>query len=116
MPFGFIKKMLIRIARKVLEGVMSQLLQQFNIIEDQALSPMRAMVQAVTNGVWRGEGADAFVEEVSSLMIPGVGRVGESISTMRNNIQFALDTMDRADEAVDQLVKSRLFDTFDFYR
>jgi uncharacterized protein YukE len=115
MPFGFIKKMLIRIARKVLEGILSQLMQQFNVIEEQALAPMRAIVQAVTGGVWRGEGANAFVDEVSSLMIPGVGRVGEHIDTIGKNLRFALDTMDRADEEVNRLVKSRIFDAFDFY-
>ena len=41
---------------------------------------MRAMVQAVTGGIWVGNGANAFVEEVSSLMIPGVGQVMSHVS------------------------------------
>lgn len=110
--FGFIKKALMRLARKVLQGVLGQLAQQLNIVQDQALSPMRQMVQAVTGGIWIGEGANAFVEEVSSIMIPGVGQVMDNISFMSSGIQFAMDTMDRADEAVSTKVNS-LSDVFD---
>jgi uncharacterized protein YukE len=112
---SFITRVLIRIARAVLNNVLSQLMQQFNVIQDQALSPMRSMIQQVTDGIWIGEGANAFVEEVSNLMIPGVGQVGENISTMSKNLQFARDTIERADEEVDRLVKGRVFDAFGFY-
>jgi hypothetical protein len=112
---SFITRILIRIARSILNNVLSQLTQQFNVIEDQALSPMRAIIQQVTDGMWIGEGANAFVEEVSNLMIPGVGQVGEHISTMSKNLQFARDTIERADEEVDRLVKGRIFDAFGFY-
>jgi hypothetical protein len=109
--FGFIKKALMRLARKVLQGVLSQLAQQLNIVQDQALNPMRQMVQAVTDGIWVGEGANAFVEEVSNIMIPGVGQVTDNITFMSNGIQFAMDVMDRADEAVNNKVNS-VTDTF----
>jgi uncharacterized protein YukE len=112
---NFIKKMLMRLARKVLDNVLQQLMQQFNTVQELALAPMRMMIQQVTGGIWRGRGADAFVEEVSSLMIPGVGRVAEQIQTYSGNLQFARDVMDRADESVDRLIKSRVFDAFKFY-
>lgn len=109
--FGF----LLRLARAVLENVLSQLGQLLNTVQEQALSPMRMMVQAVTNGVWIGKGADAFVEEVMSLVIPGVGQVADQISTMSSNISNARDIIERADEEVNQLVRSRLLDAFNFY-
>lgn len=110
--FGFVKKALMRLARKVLQGVLGQLAQQLNIVQDQALNPMRQMVQAVTDGIWVGEGANAFVEEVSSIMIPGVGQVAENITFMSSGIQFAMDVMDKADDAVNTKVNS-LADVFD---
>jgi hypothetical protein len=97
-------QILIRIARAVVQNVLSQLTQQLNVVQEQAYSPMQAMVQQVTDGVWVGRGADAFVEEVSSLMMPGVGRIGEGIGTYSKNIQNALDVMDRADEAVSSII------------
>ena len=53
--FGF----LLRFARQVVAGVMSQLTQQMNIVQQQAYRPMQMMVQQVTGGVWIGKGADA---------------------------------------------------------
>jgi hypothetical protein len=111
MPFGAIVKALIRFARKVVQGVMSQLMQQLNIVQDQALAPMRQYVQAVMGGIWVGDGADAFVEEVSSLMIPGVGRVADNISILHRNLQHACDTIDQGDEQVNSLVNG-LADVF----
>lgn len=107
-----LRAVLMRLARAILNSVMVQLTQQFDIVEDQALNPMRTMVQAVTGGMWRGAGADAFVNEVSSLMIPGVGVVGENITTINNNIQNAIDVMDRADSQVTSMVNG-LGDVFD---
>lgn len=97
---------LLRFARQVVQNILSQLTQQFNVVQEQAYSPMQAMVQQVTDGVWVGKGADAFVEEVSSLMMPGVGQIGEGISTYSNNIQNAMDVMDQADEQVSGIVNA----------
>jgi uncharacterized protein YukE len=102
---------LLRFARQVVQNILGQLMQQFNVVQEQALSPMRAMVQQVTGGVWIGEGANAFVEEVSSLMIPGVGKVGEQITTMQRNLNHAVETMDQADSQVTGLVNG-LSDVF----
>ena len=103
---------LLRFARQVVQNILSQLTQLFNVIQEQAYSPMQAMVQQVMDGVWVGKGADAFVEEVSSLMMPGVGKIGEGVSTYSKNIQNAMDVMDRADEQVSGIVNA-LGDIFD---
>jgi uncharacterized protein YukE len=99
-----IMSVLLRFARQVVQNVLSQLTQQFNIIQEQAYKPMQMMVQQVTNGVWVGKGADAFVEEVSSLMMPGVGKIGDGINQFSKNIQNAMDVMDRADEQVSNVI------------
>lgn len=39
-------KALLRFARAVVQSVLSQLTQQLNIVQEAALAPMRAMVQA----------------------------------------------------------------------
>jgi uncharacterized protein YukE len=110
-----ITDVLIKIARSALEGVLSQLGNQIRVVTDQALNPARAMVQAVVGGIWRGNGADAFVNEISSLMIPGVGQVIDHITQLSSDITNARDIMDRADESVERLVRTRLFDSFEFY-
>jgi predicted ribosome-associated RNA-binding protein Tma20 len=102
---------LLRFARQVVANVLSQLTQQLNIVQNQAMQPMRMMIQQVTGGVWVGDGANAFVQEVSSLMIPGVGKVGENITTMQRNLNRAIEVMDRADQQVNNMVRG-LADVF----
>jgi uncharacterized protein YukE len=106
---------LFRFARKVVEGVLSQLTQQLNVVQELAMAPMRAMIQQVVGGVWRGEGANAFVQEVSTLMIPGVGRVAETITGLSRNLQHAQSVIDRADEEVSKIVNSKILDVFKFF-
>ena len=103
---------LLRFARQVVQNILSQLTQQFNIVQEQAYSPMQAMVQQVMDGVWIGKGADAFVDEVSSLMMPGVGKIGDGSNVFSKNIQNAMDVMDRADDQVSGIVNA-LGDIFD---
>lgn len=98
------KSMLIRFARKIVQNVLSQLMKNLNVVQEQAFSPMQAMVSTVMDGAWTGKGADAFVDEVSNLMMPGVGRIGEGITTYSSNIQNAIDVIDRADEQVNSFV------------
>lgn len=110
-----VAELLIKIARAALDSVLSQLTSQVRVVTEQALNPARAMVQAVVGGIWRGNGADAFVNEISSLMIPGVGQVIDQITQLGSDITSARDVMDRADESVERLVRTRLFDAFEFY-
>lgn len=105
----------IRLARAVLNTVLSQLTQQQNIVQDMALKPIEAMAQQVLGGIWIGKGADAFVQEVRSLVIPGVKTTQTSITTMHRNLVFARERIERADQDVNRLIKSRIFDAFKFF-
>lgn len=106
---------LFKLAKMVLNSVLQGLNQQLNIIEDQAKAPMRAMVEQVTGGIWIGQGADAFVDEVMNLVTPKVTNIMDVVSTFSGNLVKARDLIDRADEETQQLVKSRIFDAFKFY-
>jgi hypothetical protein len=106
---------LIKVARAVLDSVLTQITQVLQMIEEQAMQPMRMVLQMIMGGVWIGKGADAFVEEVQSLMIPDVGRVSTRITKCQGDINFARNVIDRADADVSRLVKSNLADKFKFY-
>jgi hypothetical protein len=90
-----ITSMLLRFARKVVGNVLSQLTKQLNVVQEMAYQPMQQMVQQVTSGVWVGKGADAFVEEVSSIMMPGVGKIGDGIGTTRRTSSMQLTPLTR---------------------
>ncbi len=110
-----IANVVLRIAKAVVNQVLSQLTQQLNAVQEQAMRPMDAMIQQVVGGIWIGRGADAFVQEVRSIMLPGVKSVHASLGTFSRNIKFAQDRIERADKDVSRLVKSRIFDAFGFF-
>jgi hypothetical protein len=103
---------LLRFARAVVSMVMQQLMQQFQVVTDQAMNPMRQMISQVTSGVWVGDGANAFVRDVSSISIPYVGQIGTQITTMNRNLQHAIEVMDRADREVNRMVQGLASNTF----
>lgn len=98
-------KSMLRFARNVVQNVTSQLTQQQQMVEQMALAPVRAIMGQVTGGVWKGEGADKFVQELSTMMVPGIGRVGSQITNFNKNLQRAIQVMDQADQQVSSLAK-----------
>src|SRR5215216_1157506 len=100
--FGIARKLLMKIAKAVLQQVLQGLQQQLKVVEDQAMNPMRQAVEQVTGGVWRGVGADAFVDEVSSISLPGAGVVREQINDFHNNLMRAQEIMEEADKKAQQ--------------
>jgi len=107
--------LLMRLARGVLESVLSQLTQQKNIVAELAIKPMQLMVQQVVGGVWIGRGADAFVQEVTSLCIPRTQGIEMTIGTLGTNLVQARERIERADQDVHRLIQSRLSDAFRFF-
>jgi hypothetical protein len=97
--------LLLRVAKMVVQQVMQGLTQQLNVVLEQAYNPMQAVLEQVTGGVWKGVGADAFVEEVSSLELPGVGLIGDQIRGFQANLQRAEEIMEEADKKANQAVR-----------
>jgi len=97
---------LIRLAEQVLENVISQYTSQLNVVKDQAAAPMQAAIGKVTGGAWTGVGADAFVEEVSSLHLPGMGKIGDQGESFIKNLFQARDAIKKADQEAQSQVRA----------
>jgi uncharacterized protein YukE len=112
------KKALLRVARAVLDNtIIPGISKVLGSVLDEVLSPAKTIVGTVSGGeAWRGIGADAFVEQVSSEVIPKMQQVVDHVESLSKNIQFARDTIDRADEDAERLIRSRLCDQFNFYQ
>lgn len=92
--------MLFRFVRSIVGGVLGDLGRQMNIVQELAHKPMQMMVQQVVGGVWVGKGADAFVQEVSNIMMPNTNTIAQTIGQTAKNIQRAIDVMDNCDRQV----------------
>lgn len=108
------KKLLMRLARAILEQVLQGLSQQFNIVQEAAMAPIKAIIGEVVGGAWIGKGADAFVGELNSIAIPGVTRIGDAITAKIGNLNKARDIVDQADATCRGIVNG-LRDKMKFY-
>lgn len=93
------------------EAALNVLQRHQNIVQEQINAPLRAMVGQVTGGIWTGPGADAFVEEVTSLIAPAsvdiAGQLGQTVGAVQGAMQAIQDADKRA-----TAVAADLADTF----
>ena len=61
---------LFKFVENLVSGAMKQIMKQVNVIQDSVTSPLRSMVTEVTGGIWKGEGANRFAQEMTSEVIP----------------------------------------------
>jgi uncharacterized protein YukE len=94
---------LLRFARQLVQQVIQQEMQQIAKMEQAALQPMQSMIQQVVGGAWIGNGADAFVNDVTKMMIPGVQQINQGVQTHANGISHAVDVIDKADRDVQKI-------------
>jgi hypothetical protein len=90
---------MLRFAQEIVESVRTGLVQQINVVQEQALSPLNGIMQQVVGTQWIGQGADAFAEELASIVIPDIGRVTDNIGWLNNGLGQAAEVISAADKA-----------------
>ena len=85
---------LVKIAKKVVNGVRQSLMGQINLLDTAVKAPIQMMVKEVVGGVWVGDGADAFVEQCTRMFIPQTDFITNGARSMHSCIGKALDIME----------------------
>ncbi len=106
---------LLIVRRAVLNRVLTEILRLATVLEDQVTKSLKEVVQQVLGGIWRGPGAEAFVQEASSLLIPDLGYITNDLRSTSVDIATARDAIDQADEAGQQYIVDRLKDSGKFF-
>jgi len=96
---------LMKFAEQVVQQVQQGATQQLNIIAEQVMNPIQGILQEVSDGAWRGVGADAFTDEVNNLEMPGINVITEQIHTFMGNLQRASEIITQADKQARQEVQ-----------
>jgi len=102
---------IIKIARSIVQGILNTAKAQINIIQMLVTAPLRMIVNQVTGGAWKGDGANRFVNEMSSEVIPQLVNIMNINTNFFNAIKKAVDRMDQAEKSAKSLVQP-LFDVF----
>ncbi len=93
------------------QDVVSQVAQQANQV-DEVGNMIKNGMQPIIGGAWTGQGANAFIEEVNTRLVPQILQLFASIGGFGGGITSALDIISQADNQVSSVVGG-LADTFD---
>jgi hypothetical protein len=94
-----------------ISGIISSILNQFNFIQDAVTAPLRAFVNQVMAGMWKGNGAQKFVDEMTSLVIPMIASILTGTQNYANAIKKSQDHMMQGFQQAASIAQS-LFDPF----
>ena len=95
------KSLFFKLARAGVDYVAEELNKKVQAVTELALKPVQLMAQQVVGGtIWRGNGADAFVEAVSKLVVPDTNQMMGHITELNGNIHNAVNVMDQVDVKV----------------
>ncbi|MEM7802617.1 MAG: WXG100 family type VII secretion target [Chloroflexota bacterium] len=99
-----LKKMLMKIARAVLDSVIQQINQLIQETIESVLNPVNGIIQEIGGGeTWRGMGASAFADELTNLLVPDVETILQSNQRGIESIVRAEQIMAAADDEVARL-------------
>ena len=100
-----------KFVRNLVNGIMSQVMAQVNMIQDAVTSPLRGMVNQVMGGMWKGEGANRFVAEMTSEVIPMLVNIMGFNTNFVGALKRAADRMEQAERQANSRAQ-QLFDVF----
>lgn len=81
------------------QDVVGQVVQQSQQVED-VTGVIRGGMQPIAGGAWIGQGAQAFIDEVNSRLLPEIAALIASIGGFGGNINQAMDIVNQADNDV----------------
>jgi hypothetical protein len=100
-----------KFVRGLVSNIMNQVTQQVNMIQDAVTSPLRGMVNQVMGGMWRGDGANRFVAEMTSEVIPMLVNIMGINTNFVGAIKRTVDRMEQAERQASSRAQ-QLFDVF----
>lgn len=100
-----------KFARSIVRGIINQIMQQVNVIQDAVTSPLRGLVNQVMGGAWKGDGATRFVDEMTSDVIPMLVNIAGINNNYASAIKKSMDRMEQAEREANSHVQ-QLFDVF----
>jgi hypothetical protein len=100
-----------KFVRGLVSNIMNQVTQQVNMIQDAITSPLRGMVNQVMGGMWRGDGANRFVAEMTGEVIPMLVNIMGINTNFVGAIKRTVDRMEQAERQASSRAQ-QLFDVF----
>ena len=87
----------------IVQSVVGQIVSQMTNIEDNIIAPICEIVNDIKGGMWVGKGADAFVKEMGSVVLPMIANLIACLAGFNDGIGKASSIIDQLEDAVSGL-------------
>ena len=77
-------------------GSIGQITKQGDVIANSVTAPLKGLVNTVTGGAWKGDGANRFVAEMTSEVLPMLATLWVANSSFASGLQKSHDRMQDA--------------------
>lgn len=104
---------LLKFARMAVEGVLNQITQQINVIQDQVLQVIMNQLNPLRDA-WKGQGANRFFEEMESQVVPNIRQMMSYGGDYAGNIRKAMDIIEQADQRATGIING-ILDEFNIF-
>lgn len=104
---------LLKFARAAVDGVLNQIAQQVNVVQDQVLQVIMSQMNPLRDA-WKGQGANRFFEEMESQVIPNIRQMMNYGNDYASNIRKAMDLIEQADQRASGIING-ILDEFNIF-
>ncbi|MDZ4669888.1 MAG: WXG100 family type VII secretion target [Phototrophicales bacterium] len=104
---------LLKFARAAVEGVLGQIMQQVNVIQDQVLQVIMNQLNPLRDA-WKGQGANRFFDEMENQVVPNIRQMMSYGGDYAGNIRKAMDLIEGADQRAMSIVNG-ILDEFNIF-
>lgn len=78
---------------EIIGGIVGNILKQFDFIQTAVTAPLRGLVNQVMQGIWKGNGANKFVAEMTNQIIPMIASILTGTQNYANAIKKSQEHM-----------------------
>jgi len=109
-----IMNLIMSFVRSQVDNLLGQATKEIDRLGDEVTGGLKNALNPLQNGMWTGQGADKFFEEMTGVVFPEIASIATGGVDFIGAFQNAANIIEQADEAISGIVNS-VVDMFDIF-
>lgn len=109
-----IMNLILSFVRSQVDNLLGQATKEIDRLGDEVTGGLQNALNPLQNGMWTGQGAEKFYEEMTSVVFPEIAAIATGGIDFVGAFQGAAGIIEQADEAISGIIGS-VVDAFDIF-
>lgn len=109
-----IMNLILSFVRSQVDNLLGQATKEIDRLGDEVAGGLRNALNPLQNGMWTGQGAEKFYEEMTSVVFPEIASIATGGIDFIGAFQSAAGIIEQADQSIAGMVNS-VVDMFDIF-